>query len=144
MKINWGHKIAAFYSSFVLFIGIMVYLAFNQQYDLVTEDYYEKEIRYQSTIDKKERTKALAGNMQAMVDAGNLKVLFPPSMKEIAGTVNCFRPSDQSMDFSEDFSTSKGEHAIALEKFTKGKYLLKVEWTNNTENYYQELTVIIP
>ena len=51
MKWNWGTKIGLFYSSFVLFILGMIFLSSQEQYDLVTEDYYAAEINFQSTID---------------------------------------------------------------------------------------------
>ena len=49
---NWGHKIIAVY---VVFIAGMIFLVFKssrQNIELVTEDYYAKELVYQQKIDE--------------------------------------------------------------------------------------------
>lgn len=144
MKLNWGTMIAIFYSSFVLFIGWMVYKAFGEKFDLVTEDYYAQEIQYQDKIDSKTRTKNLTGNLQVTISGQNLVVLFPQKEAALKGSINCFRPSDASKDFTSDFSTEDGSFSIPLQKFIRGKYLIKVDWSNKGINYYEEQTIIIP
>lgn len=144
MKLNWGTMIAIFYSSFVLFIGWMVYKAFGEDFDLVTEDYYAQEIQFQDKIDSKDRAKNLTGNLQATVKGKNLVVLFPQKEVELNGSINCFRPSDASKDFTSPFSTNDGTFAIPLNKFIKGKYLIKVDWSHEDISYYEEQTIIIP
>ncbi|MGB1317661.1 MAG: FixH family protein, partial [Flavobacteriales bacterium] len=49
---NWGWGISIFYGSFVVFMLGMVTLAFQQDFDLVADDYYEQEIAYQGRIDQ--------------------------------------------------------------------------------------------
>ena len=144
MKWNWGTKIGLLYTVFVLFIIGMVYMAFNQKYDLVTEDYYEKEIAFQGTIDSKVRAENLEGNLTTGVDGPNLKIIFPQQHKLIEGTINCFRPSDESKDFTEDFKTDIGFHKIPLNKFIRGKYTLKIKWHDGEIDFYKEQIVIIP
>jgi len=144
MKWNWGTKIAIFYCSFVAFIIFLVYLSFGQQYDLVTEDYYAEEINYQHTIDSKLRAKALNNELQASIKHKQLIIHFPQKNELISGELECFRPSDQNLDFTTSIETKTGSFLIPIEKFKKGKYRLKVKWIVNEVNYYQELIVIIP
>ena len=51
-KFNWGWKIAILYGGFVCFMLVMVFIASNQKVELVTTNYYEEELKYQSHIDK--------------------------------------------------------------------------------------------
>ena len=144
MKWNWGTKIALLYSSFVFFILYLVYLSFKQDFDLVTEDYYAEEIKYQETIDSKARADALETNLQAIIESKKLVVLFPQSDAKVNGNIKCFRPSDKTKDFEVEVKVDDGKFSIPIEKFISGKYLLKVDWSSRNENYYKELTVIIP
>ena len=144
MKTNWGTKIAALYTAFVAFILFMVYLSVNQKFDLVTEDYYAEEIAYQSTIDSKTRADNLKQRLIISLDGKQLRLAFPHQNQIITGNITCFRPSDESLDFKESVSTEDGTFFIPLEKFTKGKYILKVNWLVNDVSYYEEQTIVLP
>lgn len=144
MKINWGTKIAIFYTSFVLFIIFMVVMAFSQNYDLVTEDYYAQEIAYQGRIDQQTNTNNLAEKVKISVDKQELVVKLPGAEDQtFEGTINCFRPSDETKDFDVAI-TNASEQKIPLSKFIKGKYLLKMTWQAHGKSFYDEQTIIIP
>ena len=55
MKINWGTKIVILYSSFVIMMLGMVFFAVNQEFHLVTDNYYEEELLFQEQINQKRR-----------------------------------------------------------------------------------------
>jgi len=50
MKMNWGTGILVLIILFFITMFVMVYIAFNQRVDLVTKNYYEKELAYQKDI----------------------------------------------------------------------------------------------
>ena len=54
---NWGYKIMIVYLVFVAGIAVMVYNSAMQNIDLVTPDYYAKELKYQEKIDETNVTK---------------------------------------------------------------------------------------
>ena len=57
---NWGNKIAIAYSSFVIFMVILVISCVKQNgIFLVSEDYYKQEIQYQDRIDNISNTRQL-------------------------------------------------------------------------------------
>jgi len=60
MKISWGYKIVIGYLAFVLGILFLVYKANQQKFDLVTEDYYGEELKYQNIIDQKSNVTELS------------------------------------------------------------------------------------
>lgn len=141
---NWGKGIAILYISFVVFIAFMVYMAFGEKYDLVTEDYYQQEIEFQSTIDKRENAKNLTSSLKVSINHSSVIIDFPQKNVVIEGMVNVFRPSDESLDFDHEFSSTKDQIEIPLKKFTSGKYLIKTEWKVDNNAFYQEETIIIP
>jgi len=145
MKFNWGTKIALVYVGFVLFILFMVYMSFGEKYDLVTTDYYAKEIAFQDKIDKKSRLKTLPEQLSIRQAEGKIIIRFPhDETTKIQGEVYCFRPSDESKDFIEPIEAKRGEHRIPLNRFQKGKYLIKVDWQASGRTFYTEKTIIIP
>ena len=144
MKWNWGTKIGLLYTVFVLFTLGMVYLAVNQKYDLVTEDYYAREIAYQGTIDSRQRAENLDKELTTSIEGNNLKVVFPQQNAELKGSIVCFRPSDESKDFTEEFSINDGIYKIPLSQFIRGKYTLKINWDEKGVTYYKEQIIVIP
>lgn len=156
MKLNWGTFIAIGYTTFVLFIGFMMYSAFGEDFDLVTDDYYAQEIAFQDKIDSKTRAKKLNGNLQTIINGKQLQIKFPQKNAALSGTIHCFRPSDETKDFIETFEVENGTYSIPLNKFIKGKYVIKVEWSENSgpsapnstelsdRGFYQEQTIVIP
>ena len=144
MKISWGIKITVFYCSFVVFILTMVYMAFGEKFELVTEDYYAKEIKFQQQIDSKTRANMLSNALQISIADNKLKINFPNPKSENEGTIHVFRPSDQKMDFDIPIQSIQGIQQIPLNLFNRGKYLFKIEWNQGNNSYYSEQTVYIP
>ena len=52
LKISWGTKIATLYIGFVGLIILMVSMSMRQRVDLVSEDYYNRELAYQDKINE--------------------------------------------------------------------------------------------
>ena len=54
MKFNWGTGIVLAFAAFIVFILYFVVLSTRDpasNHDLVTEDYYKKELKYQEDLD---------------------------------------------------------------------------------------------
>lgn len=149
MKLNWGNWIAAVYIAFVLFIGLMVYLAFGEKWDLVAEDYYEQELKYQDKIDRKANVFEEGLKPKLYVTEASLNIEFPDSiLNEVIddGKVEFFRPSDAAKDVTVTFDelADEKELRVPLQILSKGKYLAKVSWKSGDKEYFYEQNVIIP
>jgi hypothetical protein len=48
---SWGYKILVFYLGFVGLMGTLVYGAFQHKVNLVSTDYYERELIFQDVLD---------------------------------------------------------------------------------------------
>ena len=104
MRINWGTGIVL---AFIGFIGFILFFVIrmntDKKYDhhLVTEEYYEKELKYQDDIDKLKNGKALKENVSYTRTEDGLLVRFPQAfdVKDINGKVFLYRPSNEHLDF---------------------------------------------
>lgn len=146
MKFNWGFGAFALYGSFVLFILFMVFKTSKEKVELVTEDYYEKDLVYQQRIDKLNRTKALGENITWQIVDNHLKINIPKeASKNASGDLIFFRPSDESMDLVIPINLNdESAQFIELSKFSKGMYKVKVDWMDNNLAFYDEQIIIIP
>ena len=60
MRVSWGYKIFFAYTAFAAGILFLAYKASQQNFDLVTENYYEQELKYQDVIDQKSNVALLS------------------------------------------------------------------------------------
>src|SRR6478609_1391336 len=57
---NWGHKLTIVFVGFALLIGTLVYKCIQQKFDLVSDDYYTQELKYQDKIDGSKAASAIS------------------------------------------------------------------------------------
>jgi len=141
MKMNWGTGI--FITIVVFLIGMisLVIISSMQPLNLVTPDYYPKAIDYQSQIDRLARTNNLEDKMVISQDANQLYLQFPKisESSKPQGTVLIFFPRDNHLD--KEYLISVDDSLIqALNKsdFIKGRCIVKVQWEQDSLEYYYE------
>lgn len=143
---NWGTWIVI---SFILFAAatfVMVSISMNQSVDLVTENYYEKELQYQDHIDVVKNTNALEGKVTFTFASSAVKVTFPgiDAPSKYSGVITFFRPSDKTKDFTQKVNIdSTYSQTIATDKLLKGMWRMKLSWKVGRQHYYTEQPIII-
>ena len=142
---NWGTKIAILYSSFVVLILVMVWMSARQKIDLVAEDYYEQEIKFQSIINKVENSGRLIEQPSWISEHDSLKIYFPSVFKDIVVNYHIclFRPSDSGLD--KEFTGNRLGNflVIPLKTVKKGSYELQLNWNADGVEYYNKGTISI-
>ena len=85
---NWGYKILFGYVIFIAGILFMVLKSSTQKIDLVTADYYAKELKYQEKIDEGNRVSALSEEIRYQIKDKEIAIYFPKDFaeKKITGT----------------------------------------------------------
>lgn len=142
---NWGYKIMAVYLVFVTGIAVMVYKSSSQKIDLVTPDYYARELKYQERIDAIQRTEALPDKVTCEVKETHITILLPAAFAstEIKGHVLLYYPADKSKDIRRDFATNNRKAVIEIPSSVKGAYLLQASWIKEGLEYYYEQTIFL-
>lgn len=140
MKWSWGHKIAAVYLLFVAGMLTLVYRATQEDYDLVTEDYYGAELKYQTVIDQKARVAHLSAPPQVAVADGKLQVQLPAEFngKATEGELYLYCPSDDRNDLRRNFSITEGGFSLQLPPTIKGLFEIKLSWKSGGQTYFHE------
>jgi len=138
---GWGWRITILYSSFVVFMIGMAVMAFRQDFDLVSDEYYEEEIAYQGRIDQMTNASEDHQKVKVFNTADAVQLTFSAPVQDVK--IHFFRPSDDTMDFKVELAAVDSNFNVALDRFSKGKYLIKVEWKNSGKTYFQEQMLLI-
>lgn len=134
---SWSKSIILAFVFFVAFILYMVVGSFNENIDLVAEDYYQQEIEYQNVIDKSANYKKLGKRLIIKESEGQIQVKLPhDEQATITGKVYFFRPSDKVNDVT--YTIDKNTTTFSKDELIKGLYLIKVSWEKDGVDYYYE------
>ena len=145
MKFGWGTGIFIFLIFFILSMLGLVYITFQSEVNLVTPDYYPKGINYQDQIDKEDRTANLSIGLKIEQDKNNLTLVFPSKYGDkdfdgnIEGDILLFFPKSYRFDKQYNISLNSDlKQTISKDSITWGRCIIKVNWTADNLDYYQE------
>lgn len=144
---SWGIKIAVLYIGFIGMILFFVIRAMSENVDLVTEDYYQKELQFEQQITKGNAAQTLGASPTVAISGDNIEVVFPDTLMQapISGQVTFYRPSDSSKDFVVKLNPdTNGKQMIPLSQFITGLYQVKFNWNSSSTDYYHEEALYIP
>jgi hypothetical protein len=146
MKFNWGYKIVFIYVVFVSGILYLVVQSSRQQMDLVTDDYYAQEIRYQEKIDQSKRAAALSESIHYQLINDGIEIIFPKEFqgKTITGNALLYYPANEQKDVAAVVNTNQGKMLITIPDKRSGMHILKITWEADGVSYYFEESVFLP
>ncbi len=133
MKINWGTGIVL---AFIGFISFILYFVFRMStddranHDLVTEEYYKKELTYQQELDASNSATEMNANLTMEKTDEGLVIYFPERFDptKISGTVSLYRPSNKHLDTNFPISLSKTHLLIPDNRLVDGRWDITVKW----------------
>ncbi|HZW77372.1 MAG TPA: FixH family protein [Flavobacteriaceae bacterium] len=140
MKINWGGGLVI---GMVLFIGFILYFVIqimtNKKYEfeLVTEDYYSKEMVFQDELNASRNSYDLKENIVSKRTREGLVFTFPKGYdySKIDGTINIYRPSNSRLDFDMPLRLTDSAFVVPADKLVEGRYSAIVTWNYDGKTY---------
>ena len=145
MKFNWGHKILILYLVFVGGILLLVFKSSQQKFDLVQQDYYGAELKYQEVINATKHASELGIDLGLVVRGSFLHITLPPifQQSETKGEVHLYCIADEKGDLKKNFKSNNGEFDLELLTTMKGNYTLKLTVQNRGVDYYFEKKILL-
>ncbi|MEQ9468047.1 MAG: FixH family protein [Ekhidna sp.] len=138
---NWGKGIVLAFICFAAFIGYMVVRSFQEDFDLVAEDYYAQEINYQQKLDKLSNTAEDGLSVSVKQNMEDVILEFPD---QASGKIDFYHPSRKLFDRSFNIELSKENiQRIAKSDLVPGSYRVNISWRSNEEDYYQQSSIYI-
>ena len=137
--------------AFVLFavgIATMMFIACSHKSDLVSANYYEQEIKYQTRLDQLNRTAQFDDQVKVAFDntARRISIALPASHAgpETSGRVQLYRPSaaglDRELKLKLDANGSQSLDAAALEP---GLWKVRIQWTSRQQDYFADKSIVV-
>ena len=140
-KSYWGYGIAAVYTLFALATLSFVAFTMTQKVELVSQDYYAKEVTYEDQINRLRQTKDLDSQVTCELspDGKFIKLQMPPKMAAVQGTVLFYRPSESALDRELKLDPDDdGTQNIPTAKLARGVWRIKVMWSFEGRDFYNE------
>ncbi|MDN4012368.1 FixH family protein [Chryseobacterium gambrini] len=144
---NWGHGVIIALASFMIFILSMMFLFPNGQKnsEMVTDNYYEEELKYQDVIDAKKRADELKEKPVYSQNTSGIKITFPKdynnSNTKVKFVLN--RTDDQNLDVHKTVQLDTNQSFLIPAQVLKlGNYTLRLSWTKDKTDYRMDYDVI--
>jgi hypothetical protein len=147
MKLHWGQGIFITMVIFVIMMTSFMVRAFNNQEELVTEEYYQEELKYQERIDHMTNATEAGEAMRTEIAPGSLQLIFPARFNgtAITGSAHLLKPNDSRADRTLELKVDKdGRCTIDTKDWMKGLYHLQVDWRAAEVDHFSEDHIHIP
>ena len=138
---NWGNRIVLAFVLFASFIGYMVVRAFQENFDLVAEDYYAQEIAYQSKLNKLSNAAENEMEIKIQQTAESIILSFPEAVE---GEIQFYHPSRKMFDRTFPISTLQSlNQTIDKSELVAGSYQVNISWKSDDVDYLQQTRIYI-
>src|SRR5262249_55641874 len=116
--------------------------------DLVRNDYYEEEIRYQTQLDRMNQTTAIREHVGIAYEPASqtITIRLPSTraLKAITGTVHLYRPSNASRDRTVPLAVdSQGQQQIDASRLDPGLWKVRIRWKADEHEYLVDQSLIV-
>lgn len=156
--------------TFVLFIsgtiGLVV-MASTQRVDMVSENYYEQELKFQHQIDRARHANQLRIQATVKYDAPHrsIRVSIPPPLSDnhnldlnrnlnrnpnptaspITGLIQLYRPSEAALDRNLKLQLDdNGCQFVDASNLRPGLWKIRVTWAVDNQEYFTDQQLVIP
>lgn len=148
LNFDWGTGLFIAIGLFVVTTLSVVAFIISLDFDLVSQDYYEKGVQYEQQIKNIEQANALEipVTIQFTSEENVVEIIFPDQFnsQQLSGTIMLYRPSDSSLDRNYDLQLNGNYmQKIDASELARGKWLVKLSWENNDESYFKETSIFM-
>ncbi len=150
-KISWGTGIVI---AFIAFISFILYFVINMtinsrsNHDLVTPDYYQKELHFQEDLAAQQRAKALEKKVVILATQEGLLIEFPLDMTTTAATVHgklsLSKPNNKNLDQEVPLQLQENYMLIPASQLVGGRWNVVLEWEFQEQTYRIEQGIQMP
>lgn len=143
---GWGTKIIIAYVAGVCFILFFVIKSMMLNTEMAEEDYYSKELTYNTHIESVANANNLAQPISITENDGQVEISIDSvtagSLSK--GQVHFYNPASEKADKKMALNPSvSGRYFFDKSSFVKGKYIVRVSFELNTKPYFTEQAIFI-
>ncbi len=145
MKNPWPVALTIFIAAAFTFATYVAITMIRQRVDLVSTDYYDKDLQHEKRMAQEKRARALPKQVEVgqIPGAKQLVVTMPDS--SATGTITLYRPSDSSLDRKIPIAPdAQGRHVVDYSEMASGLWRLEIEWEQNGEEMFHATQLVLP
>lgn len=133
---------------FVAGTATLIVIACSHRTELVTDDYYAQEVRFQRQIDREVRTRLVKSQISVAYDPARqcITVELPKSHVQpgTKGQIELYRPSASGQDRREDLKiNARGLQTLDAKGLSSGLWKVRITWTAGGEEFFFDQKVVI-
>ncbi|WP_018615355.1 FixH family protein [Segetibacter koreensis] len=137
---TWGNKLILVFIGFAVLMSTLVYKCMKQNFELVSKDYYNDELRYQDKIDGVNNANKLS-NVQITQIGDEVSIQLPKELNGLATTGKAwfYCATNASNDRKIPVEVNdEGVMVIDKTKLAKANYQVKLSWQTGSDKFYNE------
>lgn len=143
----WPASIIGFFIVAILFIVTFITWAVHQREDLVSADYYEREVRFQSQLDSMNRSQAFATQSVVTFEPAQQTIIITLPAAQTwgaTGNIHLYRPSDARLDREVPLAlNAEGIQRLDSKKLPAGLWKVRVQWSAGGQKYFLDQPVVV-
>ena len=150
MKTDRNYWPLGIIAAFVLLfagIAVVIVIAATHRDTLVSENYYENELKFQGQIDSATRAKTAGATLAYEAVTGRIVVFIPVAQlaANFSGKISLYRPSASELDRQILLAPGlDGTQTLKISDFTPGPWLARVAWKSGGQDFYLETKFVAP
>lgn len=144
----WPFGIIAAFAIFIAGTAGLIVFASSQNHDLVSDNYYEQELRYQKRIESLDRTARLGANASVVYDSSRRRIVISlpadQAVEALSGQIHLYRPSAAGLDRQFKLAPdNRGIQHLNAASLQPGLWQVRVSWTVAKQDYYLDQRVVV-
>lgn len=143
----WPWALIGFFVVAILGTATLVLISVNHRTELVSPDYYDQEMRYQTRHDQLKRTEPWADRIAVQHASGQgIRVQLPREHAALkaTGRIELYRPSAAGADRSFPLALdAEGRQVLPTDGITPGLWKVRLQWQVANEDYYADRQLVV-
>ena len=144
----WPYGIILTFVIFSTGTATLVVIACTHKTDLISPNYYEDEIKFQSRIDQLNRTALLSDQVNVAYDVAkqSINISLPAGQVTLAtaGRIQLYRPSATGLDRELQLRLdANGSQTVEAATLQPGLWKVRVKWTVQGQDYFAEKNIVV-
>ena len=129
------------YATFIIVFLILFFKSFKEleTNEMVTDNYYQKELKYGEVLAKKKNADSMRIPVQVLQNAQGIQIVFPSYQKNISGNIILYKPDNQKLDQTIPINLDvNNTQTIPKNSLISGRWNITVDWKQNDILYFIE------
>jgi nitrogen fixation protein FixH len=144
----WPIAIVAYFAVFITFIAAFITFATRQREDLVRDDYYAQEIKYQDQINRLVRTRESNARLNVAYNNAThcVEIKLPQNQagKDASGIAHLYRPSNAGLDREMNLPAEKdGQWNLNAPNLLPGLWKVRITWKIGSEEFFFDQSMLV-